>query len=157
MSLWVLITNSSFAEIYCVNRNGKEIKKIHHIDFPKGREKGTDILSDRPGRSFDRMGDGRHALGTTVDLHSHEQKVFARQVIDILKKEKNENRFEHLAIFAPPQFLGEIRAALSDNLKSCVVKEFNKDIPEYLSEQERIDMFCKYLEIEKPVYTPKRT
>lgn len=156
MSLWVLVTNSSFAEIFSVNKNGKEIKKEHHIDFPKGREKGRDILSDRPGRSFDSFGNNRHALSKEMDLHSQEQQVFSRQLSEILKKGKENHQFDQLAILAPPEFLGVLRAVLPEEVKQAIVKEINKDIPEYMSDHERIDTFCKYLEIQRPAYIPKR-
>lgn len=155
-SLWVLIANSGSAEIYAVQ--GKGISLVQRLDNPDGRLKSGEILTDRPGRSFEGRGRGgagiggsRHALGSEVDAHMHEQQIFAHKLSDILKKEKALNKFDRLDIIAPPQFLGELRNVLHDNVKKCVHKEINKEIPSALSEKERIDWLCKFLDLPKLV------
>lgn len=153
MTHWVLIANSSFAEIFSVE-NGKEIKKLKLIDFPEGRAKGSSFVSDKPGRGFERVGrDGkgsRHALTSDVDPHEHELQLFVHKLADELHKAKSENAFSKLSIIAPPHFLGELRSTISLMVKESIDKEINKDIPEYMSEGERIDALCKYLEIKRP-------
>lgn len=154
MGLWVLVSNSSYAEIYSIK--GKEITLVQALDHPEGRLKSGEILSDRPGRSFEGRGRGgagiggsRHALGSEVDVHMHEQQVFAKQIADVLQKEKSANKFDQLDIIAPPQFLGELRIILSDSVKKSIKKEINKEIPTTLSPQERIEWLCRFLELPK--------
>jgi protein required for attachment to host cells len=139
MTLWVLVANSSFAEIFSINHSPKKMKREHYLDFPKGREKSGDILSDRPGRTFESMGNSRHAVGKKVDVHSHEQQVFAHQLVDLLRKSSSEQLFDQLILIAPPKFLGELRAILPEFLKQQVSKEINKDLPASLSERERME------------------
>lgn len=146
-TMWILSANSSFAKIYEVTGKGKNIVEIQHFDFPEGRMKSGEILNERPGRAFDRVGVGRHALGTEVDVHMHEQKVFAHQLAKALYDGKVNNSYEQIAIVAPPQFLGEIKLSLEDQVKKCVIKEVNKDLPIHLSEKERIEHLCKYLDL----------
>lgn len=55
-TLWVLIANRSFAKIYQVKGRGREIKEIHHIENPDGKKRPGEVLSDKPGRAFDRLG-----------------------------------------------------------------------------------------------------
>lgn len=152
MSLWVLVANSSLAEIFSVN--GKEIKLVQRLENPSGRQKSGEILTDRPGRSFEGRGRGgagsqgsRHALGTEIDVHLHEMQIFAHKLADILRKEKSLNSFDKLDIIAPPQFLGELRAILSDPIKKCISKEINKEIPATLSEHEKMDSIRKFLDL----------
>lgn len=145
MTLWVVVANSSSAEIFSIN--GREIKKIEHLDFPQGRQKGDKIFSDKAGRSFDRHGASRHALGTEVDLHMQGQQTFARQVAASLEKGKNGNLFSKLALIAPPQFLGELRNMLSDQVKKIIYKEINKDIPAAQTEYERIESIYSFLDL----------
>lgn len=160
MVLWVLIANSSSAEIFEVCGRGKNIQKIHHIDYPDGREKGSKILTDRPGRSSEGPQGGStkrmHALGSETDVHLHEIDLFAHQIIKLLEKSNNDQSFTQLAIISPPQFLGVFRPLLNSTLKSKVVKEINKAIPASISDNEKIEMFCRLLEIDRPAYTPSR-
>lgn len=159
MDKWVLVANAGKAEVFEVNRNGKEIRKVIDLDFPGAREKGIEKVTDRPGRNFDRpiggISRGRHSY-SEVDLHAQEMKEFAHQIADILLKQQREGVFERLDIVASPQFLGELRRAFSPALRESIEKEVNKDISGSLSENERIEMFCKFLEIERPVYVPRK-
>lgn len=146
-TMWILAANSSFAKIFEVKGHGKQIKEIRHIDFPKGRQKSGEVNSDRPGRAFDSMGMSRHAYSPEINYHDHENKVFAHQIAELLQEAHENNIFDELALVAPPHFLGELKQAVSNNVKKCISKEINKDLPEHLTEKDRIDHLCKYLDL----------
>ncbi len=146
-TLWVLVANSSNAKIFQVKGKGREINKLHDLDFPDGRKKGAELLTDRPGRSFDRFGEGRHAMGKEEKVHEHEQQIFAHQIKDILKKGVEEKEFDEIAIISSPQFLGELRQVIPDQVKKCITNEVDKDIVNSSSEKECIDSLCKYLDL----------
>jgi len=155
MGLWILVANSSKAEIYSLN--GKNIERVHLFDFPEGRQRSGEVLTDKPGRAFDRPTQGRsgqmvgrHAYSSETDFHTHEIQLFAHRIVDVLKKEKDLNHFDSLDIVAPPQFLGELRKLLPDSIKKSIKKELNKDIPSNLSDYERVEWLKKSLELPKP-------
>jgi len=150
MTLWVMVANSSFAEILAINGHGRDVQRVHHIEFPQGRERSGEILTDRPGRAFDSMGSSRHALGSKVDPHTQEQLQFAHQLVNILHKAKSENNFSDLVIIAPPQFLGELRGIYPDTLKKCISREITKNLPESMSYQDRVDQICTLLDLDNP-------
>lgn len=145
---WVVIANSSYVEFF--ELDGRKIIKIETIEYPKGRLKGSEIVSDRPGRGFESSGSGtRHALTSQVDPHQHEQQVFAHKIAQLLKKAKDTNKYERLHLIAPPVFLGILRDVLQENVIKSIHQEINKDISPSLSENERIECILKYLNIEK--------
>lgn len=144
---WALIANSSYAKILEIKGCGKEVHLIEDIPFPEGRLKGKEITNERPGRAFDSQGHSRHAMSSRVDPHEHEVEVFAKQLGSHLHKAHSENRFEELALIAPPHFLGQINLHLSDSVKNCIVKEVGKDLPEWMNEKERMDLVAKYLDL----------
>jgi protein required for attachment to host cells len=146
-TMWVIMANNSFAKIFEVRGYGKHIKEIQHIDNPVGRMKPREILQDRPGRAFDRVGAARHALGTEIDVKSHEQKIFASKLAETLKEGRANHSFNELVLIAPPQFLGELKLALDDQVKKSISKEIDKDLPIHLSEKERIESLCRYLDL----------
>ena len=145
--MWALVANSSFAKIFEIQGHGKYIKEIHHFDYPEGRMKSGEILNDRPGRAFDRMGEGRHALGTEVDVHTHEQQIFAHKLAHVLYEGKVNRLYDELALVAPPQFLGELKQALESQVAKLVSKEIPKDLASHFSEKELIDHLVKYLDL----------
>lgn len=147
--IWVVVANCSYADIYSVDL-GRDIQKVHHLDFPGGRKRDNEINTDRPGRSFNSMGGSRHALGNMVDPHSHELQIFAHKIATLLHQAYFDKAFAKIALICPPQFLGELRSLLSDSLTKVVYKEINKDLPASLSEGDRIAHFCKLLEMKRP-------
>jgi len=151
---WVIVANSSFAEIYSIEP-GRDIHKIRYIDFPDARKRSGEINSERSGRSHESIGSSRHALGKRVDAHTHEMQIFAHDLAHLVNHEQTEHAFDKLALICPPHFLGELRPLLSEAVKKCVYKEINKDLPAALSEQERLDHLCKLLEIKRPVSSSK--
>lgn len=157
MSYWILVANSSFAQIFEVAKRGVELKEVHRIDFPEGRERSGEILSDRAGRTFQSMGDGtRSALGTEINPHLHEQQVFAHKIGEYLQKAQAKHAFEKLAIIAPPQFLGLLRNVLPERVTRSVIQEVHKEVPNDLKEGTRLEMIRNFLDLEHPSYTPRR-
>jgi Protein required for attachment to host cells. len=110
-------------------------------------KKNGDFNSDKPGRSFDRVGGGRHALGTEVEPREHELQVFVAKLAHLLDEGLKAKSFSQLAIVAPPHVLGVLVSHLHEPVKKLLIKEVHKDIPERISEPERIELLCKYLDL----------
>jgi protein required for attachment to host cells len=155
MTRWILVANSSFAEIFSLE--GRELTKVKQLDNPEGRLKSGEILTDRPGRGFasgTRTGgqsNRRSAYSSEVGPHQHEQQVFAHKIADMLRQAKGINAFDKLDIIAPPQFLGDLRKVLPLSVRQCVDKEINKDISSSLSELERLEDVRRFLDIKRPL------
>lgn len=146
-TLWIISANRSFAKIYEAKGHGHSIKEVQHLDNPDGRKKNSELGSDKPGRSFDRVGGGRHALGTQVDPREHELQGFLFKLVHLLDEGLKSKSFNQLAIVAPPHVLGALTQELPEQLRKLLIKEVPKDLPERISDQERIDMLCKYLDL----------
>lgn len=145
-TLWILAANRSGAKIFEVKGAGRQIKEIHNLDNPAGRKKSRESFSDRAGRTFDRLGGGRHGV-KEVDVHEHEQKLFIESIALFLQEGKNNKKYDELAFVAPAQFLGELNQYIPAQLKKILIKEVAKDLPERLSPQEHIDHLCQYLDL----------
>ncbi|MBA3957508.1 MAG: host attachment protein [Parachlamydiaceae bacterium] len=146
---WILVANSSFAELYSVN-NHNEMERLQSFDFPEGRLKSGEVNSDRPGRSHASVGTKRHAYETKINVHTHEQQKFAGQLAHVLIAGNEQGLFERLALVCPPEFLGELRLLLPENLKRNIYKELPKDLPGHLTELARIEQLYKMLDISRP-------
>ncbi|WP_425404023.1 host attachment protein [Hwanghaeella sp.] len=111
-----------------------------HNDNPSTREQGT----ERPGRTHDSAGTGaRHALAPRVDWHKFEKEKFAHEVADIVNRAAVAKSFDRLVLIAPPQTLGNLRAALSKAAGEAVTQEIGKDLTK-LSEAEVEDYLAKH-------------
>ncbi len=124
---WFLVADAGRARIF--EASGR-------ADAPLGRERHSmaaavppsrEIGSDRPGRSFDSGGEGRHAMEPPTDPQRHAKAEFAREVVRALDSARKQGEFDELVIAAAPSFLGDLRSMMPDPLRECVRREINKD------------------------------
>ena len=107
------------------------------LDHPTGRMKSGDRDSDRPGRSFDRGGQGRHALSSDESASEHDERMFANELAELLDKNRNDGVFDLLVLVAGPKLLGKLRAALSEPTRRLVKTELAKDLTDPSEEELR--------------------
>jgi protein required for attachment to host cells len=89
---------------------------------------GREIMSDRPGRTFDSVGAGRHAKEPRTDAREIEKRSFAHELAAMLDDGLKQGKFDRLVLVAPPRELGFLRAELSPAVRKRVSAELNKDL-----------------------------
>lgn len=125
---WVLVADGARARLFVNDGVGKGIKPALEQEFIGTNLPSREIASDRPGRSFDSGGEGRHAMEPATDPQRHEKQVFARAIADLLDDARKKNAFERLVIVAPPRALGDLRSEFGTELMGMVSAELNKDL-----------------------------
>ncbi|MCG8548481.1 MAG: host attachment protein [Alphaproteobacteria bacterium] len=122
---WVLVADGRRARVFEVAGKGKfALRDSFETESPPNR----DIVSDRPGRAFDRAGPGRHAMAPASDPHENAKKAFLHDVAERLDSACYEKQFEKLVVVAPPPALGELRSIFPKRLRAAVTREVPKDL-----------------------------
>lgn len=124
---WLLIAGRSRARILEVGPD-KQLTSVHDIDHPEGRLQGREIDADKHGRSFDRMGQGRHAMSTEVSATEHVADRFAKELTDLLHEARTTHQYDQVVLVAEPGFLGRLRAFLDDETGKTVSGAVTKDL-----------------------------
>jgi len=124
----VLVADGARARLFANEGGGKGLRPALDQEFIGTRLPSRDIATDRPGRTFDSAGQGRHAMEPPTDPHRHEKQVFAREVATVLEDARKKNAFNRLVLVAPPEALGDLRSELSDELQRMVTGELNKNL-----------------------------
>lgn len=127
-STWFLVARRSGATIFSNYGRGTALEVVAEIENPEGKLQSSEIETDRPGRSFDRAGHGRHGLSSEETAREHIEHMFAKRLADFLEKNRCENVFDQLIVVAGPRLLGEMRSALSKATQKLVTLEVNKEI-----------------------------
>lgn len=125
---WILVADGARARVFASAGPGKGITELPDRSFAGSRERTRDLGSDRPGRSFDSLGLGRHAMAPPTDPHRHAEREFLRAVVDWLIEQDQGGSFDHLVVIAPPRALGELRPFLSKSLTQKLVQEIELDL-----------------------------
>lgn len=125
---WILIADASRARIVKNEGPGLGIDAIGDQIYEQEHRKTSDIMADRPGRSFDSVGGGRHAMEYSADPERLDQREFARSLVSVLEDGLDKGAYQRLVVVAPPQMLGDLRAELTGRLKDAIHAEINKDL-----------------------------
>jgi protein required for attachment to host cells len=125
--IWVLVADATRARVFQVEQPQQTLAPALDQELIGTNLPSRDIASDRPGRTFDSGGQGRHAKEPPTDPARHAQGEFARDVVRLLDERKGNRSFERLIVVAPPQFLGDLRALMSPRLQESISAEIPKD------------------------------
>ena len=125
---WVLIANGAQARVLENTGPGKGLKQVNGLDWAIEPLQAQEIVSDRPGRSHSSVGGGRSAMEPKTDPVDYRETEFVKSVAATLDRKQQDGAFDRLIIAAAPIALGELRKAISPNVKKTVVAELNKDL-----------------------------
>lgn len=123
---WILIADGGAARTFLNRGPGKGIEAIPGMTLEAETLPTRDIMADKPGRSFESSGNMRHGMEYRSDPHREQKKDFARDIAE--KLEAHLDDFDRLVIVAAATTLGDLRAVLSDAVKSKVTGELAKDL-----------------------------
>jgi protein required for attachment to host cells len=129
-TLWVVVADQSKARIFTVDDPRGALLDVGELEHPEARDREQTLTSDRAGRSFDSKGQGRHAMGSSVEPGEQETIRFAKRVADHLQAAHNEGRCDRLLLVAGPHLLGLLR----ENLKTSSgmeITEIEKNLGQY--------------------------
>jgi len=125
---WILVAHRGGARIFENKGPGKGLNLLHDIPHPEGRLKNKDIGADKPGRSIDSHGPGRHSLSSEQEPTAHITEQFAKQLSTMLDDGRHQQLYGKLVLVAEPRFLGSLRAALSTPTAALVMATVGKDL-----------------------------
>ena len=82
------------------------------VDSTTVHKKDHDLVSDRPGRSFESGTTGRHAYSPRTDPHDLAKDRFAQSVARRINEDAAADVFNELVLVAPAHVLSELTDAL---------------------------------------------
>ncbi|HWK33729.1 MAG TPA: host attachment protein [Hyphomicrobium sp.] len=123
---WILIADGAHARLFANRGPGKGIEQLEVINGDHRPD--SELVRDSLGRSFESVGDMRHAITPKTDPHRELKRDFARHLGKVLEQGLAERAYDRLVLVAPPAALGDLRAALSEPVKHAIYAELDKDL-----------------------------
>lgn len=138
MRVRIVVADQAEARFYDAEPPDRVLHPAGGLSEPRARLHDRDLVSDRPGRRFERAppaGGRRGAVahhGTEGEgerrPRRHVAVLFARRIAEALALEQRRGRIDRIVLMAEPKFLGMIRRALPPGLESSVAAEVPKDL-----------------------------
>lgn len=142
---WLVVADSTRARIFVAHGGWDSLRERTDLVHPLGRAPDRELTSDAPGRAFDIVGEGRHAMAPRTDPKKHEAAVFAKELAAEIEAARTRNEIESLVVMAAPSFLGLLNSELSeaahklliDSVHKNLVKSSLEEIREHLPDPKR--------------------
>jgi|SRR5262245_26126147 len=125
---WVVIADAARARVFETRGKGTGLAVVPDMSLDADLAPSHDLGTDRPGRSFDSVGSGRHAMERPLDLHREQKRQFARRIAHALDQRLATKAFDRLLLVAPPVTMGDLRAALPVRARAAVSAEVVADL-----------------------------
>jgi len=126
----VVVADQSKARIFTIDDPRGPLLAVDELEHPEAREREQVLTSDRPGRSFDSKGQGRHAMGSTVEPKKEETIRFTKQIAEYVQAAHTEGHCDQLLLVAGPPLLGFLRDKLK-TLSGVKISEIEKNLGQY--------------------------
>lgn len=126
---WIVVADGDQAKVFEHEGPGKGLRAIKELHFEQESLKAREIMADKPGRGGAGGGPGsRAAMEYRTDPVAERERKFVERLAEALEEKRAEGRFDRLVIAAAPTALGDLRPALSDQLRQIVLAEMPKDL-----------------------------
>lgn len=126
--VWVVVASSTRCRIFTQAKHSAPLQQVDELEHPEGRLRRRDLVSDRPGRTFDSAGPGRHAMGQPVNPIEQENIRFAKTVAARIDEGRKREAFDRLVLVADPRFLGLLRHGLTPATRHRLTTEVDKNL-----------------------------
>lgn len=123
---WIVVADNCQAKIFRMVKFPK-IEKLSFLEHPESRLHKQDLVSDKPGRTFQSGGTTRHAYQASSDPKELEAIKFAVQLAGHLSSALEKGEFNRLYVLAEPSFLGLLRRQFSADVQKTIIAEVAKD------------------------------
>ena len=136
-SMMIVVADSARARIFTADSAQSPLNEIETMAHPEGRLHEQNMVSDMPGKVSGKGGGGDHAFQEKVEPKEQEMIEFAKRIADYLDDTRKANKLDNLLLVAAPEFLGELRAQLSNETSDKIVFELDKNIAHHSVEDIR--------------------
>lgn len=127
-NVWIVVANRGVARLFQASQPTGPLQEMEAFIHPEARLHDQDLVSDRPGRGFERSGPGRHAEEPDSTVAEVETGNFAHELARFLLKGRNDGRYDAIVLIAAPAFLGSLRERLDGPTRHRIVLEVAKNL-----------------------------
>lgn len=128
ITTWLLLANGTEARLVCSEGRAGDLRELD-AHLPEGPNRpAREIMANKPGRTYDSFGKGRHGMEPRSDPRALESHRFLSQVADRINQAAGRDAFDRLVLIAPPKALGVLRQELGGKAREKLIDQRDKDL-----------------------------
>lgn len=124
---WIVVADGAYARIFKLEED-RTLIELETLVHPQSRLKDRDLVTDRPGRTFESHTSMRRSVGQQEAIKKHEAVNFAKSVSVYLNNAVVNGMVHRIYLAASPSFLGLLRQELDKATAQVIVSEIDKEI-----------------------------
>jgi protein required for attachment to host cells len=124
----IVACSASDARVWLSTSRFGDWSMIKSMQNPAAALREKDIAADRPGRTFDSFGSGRHAKSPGQTGRERQLLLFATDLARFINESIVAGIFANIVLIAEPRLLGLLRNGLSATASRAVVLETSKNL-----------------------------
>lgn len=126
--LWIVVADGGAARVLGVNGDRRGLAVLREMASVDAHRRAQDLVSDRPGRSFESDAPTRHAIAPRQDPHQAARDRFVAQLASMLIEDNRARQFDELILIIAHGLSGKLRDALDAATRARVRETIVKDL-----------------------------
>jgi protein required for attachment to host cells len=125
---WFVVADGGTARFLATSKDRTKLEVLREVAAPGVHLKTHDIVSDRPGRSFESASPTRHGIAAKNDPHEMAKERFIAEVAELLCQENEAGRFDELVLIVTRAQAATLQEALDPATRARVRETLTKDL-----------------------------
>jgi protein required for attachment to host cells len=126
--VWVVVADGGQARVLGVTGDRRGLAMLREMTSVDAHRRTQDLVSDRPGRSYESASPTRHAIAPRQDAHEQARERFVSQLALMLIEDNRARQFDELILIVAPGLSGPLRDALDEPTRARVRETLVKDL-----------------------------
>lgn len=125
---WILIADGGRARVLEATGIGHGLHEVQASEAANPTPPAHLLGRSPPGRVYKSVGQQRHAVAPRQDPHQALETSFASQIAVRLDSALKSDAYDRLVLVAPARMLGDLRKAITPEVRKAVMAEVSKDL-----------------------------
>ena len=126
--VWVVVADGGQARVLGVSGDRRGLTVLREMTSVDAHRRTQDLVSDKPGRSFESGSPSRHAVAPRHDAHEQARERFISQIAVMLNEDNRARQFDELVLIVAPGLSSTLRDALDEPTRARVRETLVKDL-----------------------------
>ncbi len=126
--VWIVVADGGQARVLGMAGDRRGLVVLREMASVEAHRRTLDLVSDRPGRSFESASATRHAIAPRHDAHEEARQRFISQLALMLIEDNRARQFDELILIVPPGLSATLRDGLDDATRARVRETLVKDL-----------------------------